>query len=138
MQVHPYVSFEGRAEEAAEFYKRAIGAQVTTLMRMKEAPEQPPPGVMPPGYDEKVLHMELRIGDSLVMGTDGSCAGKAVFSGISLTLSGANDAETKRLFDKLSDGGNVQMPLAKTFFASSFGMVTDRFGIMWMVMTETA
>ena len=130
MQVQPYLSFEGRCEEAINFYKTALGAEVVMLMRFKEAPDQ---SMMTPGTGEKIMHASLRIGDSTVMASDGRCMGKATFQGISLSLTLVNDAEAKRLFDALANGGNVQMPLAKTFFATSFGLVADRFGVAWMV-----
>jgi len=130
MQVQPYLSFEGRCEEAINFYKTALGAEVVMLMRFKEAPDQ---SMMTPGTGEKIMHASLRIGDSTVMASDGRCMGKATFQGISLSLTLVNDAEAKRLFDALANGGSVQMPLAKTFFATSFGLVADRFGVAWMV-----
>src|SRR5271157_4278826 len=128
MKVEPYLSFEGRRDEALEFYRTAVGAKVDTLMRFKESPEPPPSGKFPPEILDKVMHASLRIGDSTVMATDGGCQSKAGFSGITLTLSVSNDADAKRLFAALADGGKVGMPLAKTFFSSSFGMLTDRFG----------
>jgi len=134
MQVQPYLSFEGRAEEAAEFYRSALGAEVTMLMRFKESPEPHPEGMVPPGAENKVMHMSLRIGDTTLMGSDGRCLGKTSFQGFSLSLDAATDAEAQRLFARLGEGGKVEMPLAKTFFASSFGMVTDRFGVSWMVI----
>ena len=130
MQVQPYLSFEGRCEEAINFYRNALGAEVIMMMRFKEAPDQ---SMMTPGTGEKIMHASLRIGDSTVMASDGHCMGKATFQGISLSLTLANDAEAKRLFDALANGGQVQMPLAKTFFATSFGMVADKFGVAWMV-----
>jgi PhnB protein len=133
MLVQPYLSFEGRAEEAIEFYKRAIGAKVVAIMRYSEAPQMPP-GTVPPGSEQKVMHSALMIGDSLVMATDGRMSGQMKFDGISLTLTAADDAEAKRLFNALADGGQVTMPLDKTFFASSFGMPKDRFGVSWMVI----
>jgi PhnB protein len=138
MQVQPYLSFEGRAEEAIEFYKKAVGAQVSTLMRFNQAAEQPPPGTMPAGSERMIMHSSMTIGDSVVMATDGYCSGKAKFDGISLALTAKDDAEAKRLFDKLAEGGEVTMPLNKTFFASSFGMLKDRFGVPWMVVTGAA
>ncbi|WP_428490378.1 VOC family protein [Rhodopila sp.] len=132
MLVQPYLSFNGRCDEAVKFYQSAIGAEVQMLMRFKEAPDQ---SMVPPGSADKVMHVSLRIGDSLVMASDGGCSGTAAFSGISLSLTAADDAEADRLFAALADGGQVTMPLAKTFFASKFGMVTDRFGLNWMVMT---
>jgi PhnB protein len=135
MQVQPYLSFEGRAEEAIEFYKSGLGAKVTMLMRYKDAPpEACGPGTIPPGGENKVMHASLRIGDSVVMASDGHCSGKASFQGISLTLAASNDAEAQKLFRALSNGGSVTMPLTKTFFASSFGMITDRFGVSWMII----
>ena len=130
MQIQPYLSFDGRCEEAIEFYRRALGAKVEMLMRFKEAPEQ---GMSPPEAGDKVMHSALRIGDSMVLASDGRCTGKPNFQGISLSLTAANEAEAGRLFNALADGGQVQMPLAKTFFSPSFGMVADRFGVAWMV-----
>lgn len=131
MQVQPYLMFDGRAEEAVRFYAQALGAEVTALMRFKEAPDQ---SQVPPGSAEKVMHMAFRIGSTELMGTDGSCAGKAFFQGISLSLVVPTDAEAERFFAALSDGGAVQMPLARTFFSSRFGVVADRFGVSWMVV----
>jgi PhnB protein len=131
MQVQPYLSFEGRAEEAIEFYRRALGAQVEMLMRFKERPDQT---MAPPGSDDKVMHACLRIGETAVMASDSRCTGKPSFSGFSLSITAADEAEAERLFAALSDGGQVQMPLAKTFFAKRFGMAADRFGVSWMVV----
>jgi len=133
MQIQPYLFFEGRAEEAAAFYKEKLGAEVTMLMRNKDAPEKPPPGILPPGSENKVMHMALRIGDSTVLASDGSCKGKPNFQGISLSLTVKDAAEAAKVFAALSDGGQVQMPLGKTFFSPSFGMVADKFGVGWMV-----
>ncbi len=133
MHVESYLFFNGRCEEAIEFYKRALGAEVLMLMRNKESPEPPPPGTMPPGSEEKVMHATLRVGTSNLMLSDGYCDGKPAFTGFSLSLDAANEAEAERLFGALSDGGTVQMPLAKTFWSPKFGMVADRFGVGWMV-----
>jgi PhnB protein len=133
MQVQPYLFFDGRCEEAIEFYKRALGAKVETLMRWKDSPEPPQPGVCPPGSEDKVMHASFRIGETTLMASDGRCQGKPSFQGISLSLTAKDDAEAERLFAALGDGGQVQMPLTKTFFSSRFGMVADRFGIGWMV-----
>jgi PhnB protein len=132
MQVEPYLSFEGRADEAIEFYKTALGAKVEMLMRFKDAPPDACPS-MPEGED-KVMHASLMIGNSRVMVSDGRMGGKAVFSGISLSIAVASDAEAQRVFAALGNGGQVCVPLSKTFFASSFGMVTDKFGVTWMVI----
>lgn len=134
MQVQPYLSFEGRAEEAIEFYKKAVGAKVTMLMRNKESPDKPPPGMLPPGSEQKIMHSALTIGESVVMMTDGRVSGKPKFDGISLSLTAKDNAEAKKLFNNLAEGGQVTMPLNKTFFASSFGMVNDKFGVSWMVI----
>ncbi len=133
MKVNPYLNFEGRCEEAVSFYKKALGAEVGMLMRVKDAPEAPP---MPPGNEEKVLHCAFRIGESVVMGSDMGCGGTALFQGFSLSLSVPDEAAAKQRFDALADGGQVRMPLSKTFFSPAFGMVVDRFGISWMVIVE--
>jgi PhnB protein len=131
MQVQPYLNFDGRCEEALDFYRKALGAKVEMMMRFKDNPE-PMPGAQAPG--DKVLHACLRIGDSSVMASDGYCSGNASFQGFSLSVTARDDAEAKRFFGSLAEGGKVQQPLMKTFFASSFGMVADRFGVSWMVI----
>ena len=135
MQVQPYLLFDGRCEEAIEFYRSALGAEVTMLMRNKESPEPPPPGMLPAGSENKILHASLRIGDSVVMASDGHCQGKPRFEGFSLSITVPDTATADRLFNALANGGQVQMPLAKTFFSPRFGMVADRFGVSWMVYT---
>ena len=134
MPIQPYLFFEGRCEEAAEFYRQALGAEVTALMRFKDSPDPTPPGMVPPGSEDKVLHMSLQIGDSTIMGSDGMVSGQPSFQGFSLSLPAADEAEARRFFEALSDGGKVEMPLGKTFFSPLFGMVQDRFGVGWMVM----
>jgi PhnB protein len=131
MQVQPYLNFNGRAEEAIEFYRNKLGAQVEMLMRFKECPDQK---MVSPGSADKVMHSCLRIGDTQVMVSDGRCQGNASFEGFSLSLSARDPNEAQRLFSALSDGGQVQMPLGKTFFSPAFGMVADRFGVSWMVV----
>ena len=133
MQVQVYLFFAGRCEEAIDFYKKTLGAEVMMLMRFKDSPEPPQPGMIPPGSDNKVMHMALKIGDTTVLASDGSNKGKPNFQGFSLCLTVKDDAEAKKVFGALADGGQVQMPLTKTFFSSSFGMVADRFGVPWMV-----
>jgi PhnB protein len=132
MAIEPYLFFNGRCEEAVEFYKRALGAEVLMLMRYKESPEPPPPGKVPAGWDNKVMHTTLRIGDANVMASDG-CTEGADFKGFSLSLTAASEADAQRKFAALAEGGQVQMPLGKTFWSPCFGMVADRFGIGWMV-----
>ena len=134
MQVQPYIFFDGRCEEALEFYKKALGAEVTALMRIKESPESHPPGMLPPGSENKVMHSSFRIGDTTLLGSDGRCQGRPSFEGFSLSLGARNDAEAERMFAALSEGGTVQQPLISTFFSSRFGMVADRFGVPWMVI----
>jgi len=133
MNVQPYLSFDGRCEEALEFYRKTLGAEVTMLMRFSESPEPCDPGMVPPGSENKVMHASFRVGDATLMASDGNCTGQPKFAGVSLSLTVANADAAKRLFTALGDGGQVQMPLAKTFFSPSFGMVADRFGVSWMV-----
>src|SRR5919106_1623823 len=133
MQVQPYLFFNGRCEEAVEFYRGALGAKVEMLMRYKDSPDPPPPGMVPPGSENKVMHASLRIGDTTVMASDGNCSGQPRFQGFSLSISVADCAEAERRFKALADGGQVQMPLTKTFWSPCFGMLVDRFGVGWMV-----
>jgi PhnB protein len=132
MQVQAYLFFNGRCEEAIEFYKTALGAKVEMLMRFKESPDPPPPGMVPPGFENKVMHASLRIGDTTVMASDG-CEGNPSFQGFSLSIAVTDLAEANRLFTALAEGGQVQMPLGKTFWSPGFGMLTDRFGVGWMI-----
>ena len=134
MVVQPYLNFDGRCEEAVEFYKSAVNAEVLMMMRHNQSPEPPPPGMVPPGSENKIMHEALKIGNSMVMGSDGACSGNPVFKGITLSLTADNDADAKRFFDGLSQGGKVHQPLMKTFFASQFGILADRFGVHWMVL----
>jgi len=135
MNVQAYLFFEGRCEEAIEFYRRALGAEVEMLMRFSESPE-PPACEMPADAGAKVMHASLRIGETAVMASDGRCSGQPGFQGFSLSLTAADEAEAVRLFAALADGGTVQMPLGKTFFSPCFGMVADRFGVSWMLYVE--
>ena len=136
--VQPYLFFDGKCEEALEFYKSAIGAKVDMLMRFKENPDKPDPSHMPPNSGDKVMHAAFKVGDTQILASDGHCAGKPSFQGFGLALNAKSDAEAEKLFAALGKGGQVQQPLVKTFFASKFGMVNDRFGIMWMVIAEAA
>jgi len=133
MSVTPYLFFDGHCEEALDFYKKALGAEVEMLMRFKEAPEQPPPGTLQPGTENKVMHASFRIGGNTLMASDGYAKGNPKFDGFSLSVEAKDEADAKRKFDALAEGGEVTMPLGKTFFAKSFGMVKDRFGVGWMV-----
>ncbi len=132
MQIHAYLFFEGRCDEAVDFYRTALGAEVLMLMRYKDGPE---PHSYSPDSAEKVMHASLRIGNSIVQVSDGRCSGKPSFQGFALSLTAPSDAEVERLFAALSDGGQVQVALTKTFFATRFGMVIDRFGVLWIVHT---
>jgi PhnB protein len=131
MQVEPYLFFDGRCEEAIEFYKAKLGAEVTMLTRFKDAPASK--DGTPPDTENKVMHASLRIGDTTVMASDRHCKGNPSFKGFSLSLTASSDEDAEKVFTALSDGGEVQMPLGKTFFSSRFGMVADRFGVSWMV-----
>ena len=131
MKVQPYISFGGRCAEALEFYKKSIGAEVTGLMRWKESPDKNMKG--PPGYEDKIMNAALRIGETELMADDGMGETTAEFNGMTLAIEVADDAEAKRVFTALGEGGNVTMPLTKTFWTSSFGMLTDKFGVPWMV-----
>lgn len=133
MQVQPYLFFDGRCQEAIDFYRQTLGAEVQMVMHFKDSPV---PTSLPSDAGDKVMHASVRIGETEVFMSDGRCGGAPVFQGFSLSLSPADDAAAARIFGALADGGVVNMPLAKTFFASSFGMVNDRFGVAWMVMVQ--
>ena len=130
MQVHANLNFDGRCEEALEFYRRALGAEVMMLMRFKESPE---PAMVSPGSQDKVMHASFRIGETTVLASDCHSAGRPSFQGFSLSLTLPDGARAERVFAALADGGQVQMPLSKTFFSSHFGVVADRFGVPWMI-----
>ncbi len=134
MQLQPYLFFGGKCEEAIEFYKRALGAKVETVMHYKEAPEPTPPGMIAPGWEDKVMHSEFRIGEAVVMGSDGMGPADTKVQGVSLALSVADVEEADKTFAALAEGGEVQMPIGKTFFSPRFGVVADRFGVSWMVV----
>ena len=130
--IQPYLFFNGRCEEAVEFYRAAISAEVLMLMRFDEAPDPPPPGMVPAGWEKKVMHSALRVGDAIFMASDG-CGDGSAFAGFSISLTLANAAEVDRAFAALAEGGEVQMPLGETFWSPRFGMLKDRFGVAWMV-----
>jgi PhnB protein len=131
MKVESLISFGGRCEEALEFYKKAVGAEVTALMRWKESPDT---AMKPPvGFEEKIMHANFRIGETKLMADDGMGDEAAEFKGMTLAIEAADDAEAKRVFTALGEGGNVSMPLTSTFWTSSFGMLTDKFGVPWVV-----
>jgi PhnB protein len=130
--ITPYLFFGGRCEEALEFYRKALGAEVEMLMRHDESPEPPPPGMLPAGFEKKVMHASFRVRGVPLMASDG-CGEKSNFDGMRLALAVPKEEDARRAFDALADGGSVQMPLGKTFWSPCFGMVTDRFGLGWMV-----
>lgn len=132
MEIQPYLFFDGRCEEAIEFYKTALGAKVGRLVRFKDNPE-PQPGMTPAGCENKVMHANIEIGESTLLLSDGRCQGNQKIEGFSLSLTLASEAEAERVFTALSQGGQVRMPLGKTFFSPRFGMLADKFGVAWMV-----
>ena len=134
--VEPYLFFGGRCEEAIAFYRKAINAQVQMMLRYKESPEPQPPGMIPPGFENKIMHASFRVGGTVLMASDGCSAEGAKFDGFSLSLSYSTEAEAKKAFEGLSQGGKVTMPLSKTFWSPCFGMLTDQFGLGWMITVE--
>ena len=138
MQIQPYLFFNGRCEEAIDFYRKALGAEVEMMMRFKDNPDPMPPGMLAPGFENKVMHAALRIGGGVVMASDGMAAGEINFKGFSLAVYATDEAGVDRMFNALTEGGTVTMPLGKTFWSPRFGMVTDRFGVGWMVSVFVA
>ena len=137
MQVQPYVCFEGRCEEAIRYYQKVLGAEVQFQMRFKEMPGPHPPGAIPPGAEDKIMHACLRIGEASLLMSDGRATGQPGFQGVSLALQVKDAALAERAFAGLSDGGQVQMPLTETFWSPRFGMVADKIGVNWMVNVAT-
>jgi PhnB protein len=131
--VQPYLFFNGSCDEALEFYRNAIGAQVEMIMRYNETPEPLPPGSIPPGFEKKIMHVSFRVGQTTLMASDACETGPTNFEGFSLSLTVSDEAEAVRVFSALSEGGKVIMPLGKTFWSPSFGMLKDRFGLGWMI-----
>ncbi len=133
MHLQPYLFFDGRCDEAIDFYRKALGAEVQMLMRFNQNPN---PAANPPGAADKVMHAQVRVGDTVVLMSDGQCQGKGKFEGFALSVYAATEGEARKLFDALADGGKIQMPMNKTFFSPAFGMLTDRFGVAWMVLVR--
>jgi PhnB protein len=131
MQVQPYLFFDGRCDEALEFYKKSIGAEVKMLMRWKDSPDK---SMSVPENAEKVMHAQFQVGDTTIMSSDGRNTGKPKFEGFALSISAKDEADADKKFAALAEGGQVTMPLAKTFFSPRFGMVADKFGVHWMVL----
>lgn len=134
--IQPYLFFGGRCEEALEFYKQALGAEVEMLMRYNESPEPVPPGMLAPGFEEKVMHTSFRVGGSTIMASDGCSEDDGKFAGFNLSVGVDSEADAERIFAALAEGGTITMPLAETFWALKFGMLKDKFGLGWMVNVE--
>jgi PhnB protein len=130
MPIQPYLAFNGRCEEAIEFYRKALGAEVNMMLRFKQSPDQ---SMTSPENAEKIMHADVKIGDGVLLMSDGMCTGSTKFEGIALSFTVANESEAERRFNALADGGEVRMPLTKTFFSPSFGMLQDKFGVGWMI-----
>ena len=130
MQLEPYLFFEGRCEEAARFYEKAVSAKIGRLLRFKDSPDQRLCGGV---ESNKVMHMTLQIGDQTIMASDGQCQGSQAYQGFALSLTVNDEAEAERRFNALAEGGQVTQPLMKTFFSPRFGMLTDRFGVSLMI-----
>lgn len=133
MQVQPYLFFDGRCDEAIEFYKKNLGAEVGMVMRWKDSPDK---SMCTPANENKVMHASFTIGETRVMASDGRNTGKPNFDGFALSLDARNEADADRMFNALVDGGDVTMPMSKTFFSSRFGMCRDKFGVHWMIIVE--
>jgi PhnB protein len=138
MQLQPYLFFNGSCEDALTFYRKALGVEVSMMMRYKDSPEPMPPGMVPPHYDDKILHAAFHAGACIVMASDSPCPGPHGFQGFSLSVGVPDEAEAERVFAALGDGGQVTMPLSKTFWSPRYGMLIDRFGVSWMVGVEPA
>ncbi len=131
--IEPYLFFNGRCEEAIELYRKALGAELQMMMRFNESPEPPPPGMLPPGFESKVMHASLQVGSMVLMLSDGCSPGREGFHGFSLSFKVPTEEEAGRVFAALAEGGKVTMPLGRTFWSPCFGMLEDRFGVGWMV-----
>lgn len=134
--IQAYLMFDGRCDEAIEFYKSALNAELQMLMRFSESPDPIPADMLPPGNENKVMHASIRVGESIIMMSDGNCNEKAeVFKGFSLSYTVSDADAAARVFNALCEGGKVIMPLGETFWSPCFGMVEDKFGMSWMVTT---
>jgi PhnB protein len=133
MKVQPYLFFDGRCDEALEFYKKAIGADVKVLMRWKDSPDK---SMCTPGNSDKVMHAQFKIGDTDVMASDGRNQGQPKFDGFALSIIAKTEAEADEMFGALGDGGQVTMAMSKTFFSPRFGMLADKFGVGWMILVQ--
>ena len=136
MKIEPYLFFDGQADDAIAFYQKALGAQLEFRMSFAESPDPIPEGQLPPGAENQVMHATLRIGETGLMLSDGGCMSGAKLGGFALSLDWPTEAEARRAFDAVAEGGSVGMPMDKTFWSPCFGMVTDRFGVQWMISVE--
>lgn len=134
MHVQPYLFFAGECEEALKFYETALGAERVMIMRFGEAPEPPPEGMIPADWGDKVMHASFKVGETEILASDGCGGPNPPRGGFSLALSVKDEVEADRVFEALSEGGKVEMPLGKTFFSRRFGGVADKFGMSWMVV----
>jgi len=134
MLVQPYLFFDGKCEEALNYYKSKLGAKVDMMMRFKESPEPASMQGLPANAGDKIMHSSFHIGDTMLMASDGMCGGKPNFQGLSLSIAVDDDATAERLFNALKADGQAQMPMSETFFASRFGVVADKFGVSWMII----
>lgn len=134
-RIQPYLMFAGRCEEALDFYRSALGATVEMMMRFNQSPEPLPPGILEPGFESKIMHSQFNVAGTTIMASDG-CDSKSKFDGFSLALSVPTEAAADQTFNALAEGGQVTMPLSKTFWSPRYGMVTDKFGVAWMVMVS--
>lgn len=131
--IQSYLFFNGRCEEALEFYQAAASAKVGAMMRFRESPDPAPEGMVPPGFEDKIMHCDFTIGQTMVLASDG-CGAVQPFERFRLALTVPTEADADRLFTALSEGGEIDTPLGKTFWSPRFGMLTDKFGVGWMVM----
>lgn len=131
--IHNYIFFGGNCEEALEFYKKALGATVGMMLRFNESPDPVPEGMLPAGFENKVMHADFSVGSTMILASDG-CSESAAHSGYSLALIVATEADADKYFNALAEEGEVRMLLTKTFWSPRYGQVTDRFGVAWMVM----
>ena len=138
MSVQPYLFLEGRCEEALAFWRDALGAEVEGVMRYRESPDPPPPGMLAPGSEDRIMHSSVRVAGATLMASDGMCSGTPRFEGFSIAVAWPDLETARRRFDALADGGEVRMPFGPTFWSAGFGMVADRFGVPWMVMVADA
>lgn len=136
MPIEPYLFFRGRCAEAIEFYQKALGAEVVMSMRFRENPDENAPE-LPSDFGDRIMHASLKVGDATLMMSDGLSKEPTNFEGFSVSLTARDAAECERWFTALRDGGKIEMPLGKTFFAEMFGGVIDRFGLSWMIIVPS-